>query len=117
MSSPPISGPVFFAKTRLINLNELLAFNLFLQIFDGTASYFILSGGETELNPFVRAAIDAWGLVWALLYWKVLVCILLIVLYSLERYRPTLSRFGLTVVAAVYSALGFYLVAHLLHLV
>jgi Domain of unknown function (DUF5658) len=116
MPSPPIAGSVFFAKKRLLNLEELLAFNLFLQIFDGSASYFILSRGETEVNPFVSAAIDAWGLGWALLSWKVLVCILLIVLYSLERYRPTLSRFGLTVVALVYSALGFYLVAHLFHL-
>ena len=34
-------------------LQGLLGFNLFLQIFDGTASYFILSRGEPELNPFV----------------------------------------------------------------
>ena len=45
-----------------MNLRELLGINLFLQIFDGTASYFILSRGEAELNPFVSAAIDAWGL-------------------------------------------------------
>jgi hypothetical protein len=70
-----------------MNLKELLAFNVFLQVFDGTASYFILAGGEAELNPFVSAAIEAWGLGWALLYRKVLVCVLLIVLYTLGRYR------------------------------
>ena len=48
-----------------MTLRELLGFNLFLQLFDGTASYFILSRGEAELNPFVSAAIDAWGLLWA----------------------------------------------------
>ena len=37
-----------------MNLRELLGFNLFLQLFDGTASYFILSRGEAELNPFVE---------------------------------------------------------------
>ena len=56
-----------------MNLRALLSFNIFLQLFDGTASYFILSRGEAELNPFVGAAIDARGLLWALIYWKVFV--------------------------------------------
>jgi hypothetical protein len=98
-----------------MNLRELLGINLFLQIFDGTASYFILSRGEAELNPFVSAAIDAWGLLWALVYWKVFVCALLVILYSLQRYRPTLPLRGLTFVAIVYSVLGLYLVFHLIH--
>jgi hypothetical protein len=85
------------------------------QIFDGTASYFILSRGEAELKPFVSAAIDAWGLLWALVYWKVFVCALLAILYSLRRYRPALLLRGLTFVAIVYSALGLYLVFHLIH--
>lgn len=40
-----------------MNIKELLAFNLFLQVFDGTALYFILAGGEAELNPFVSTAV------------------------------------------------------------
>jgi hypothetical protein len=95
-------------------IRALLGFNLFLQVFDGTASYFILSRGEAELNPFVSAAIEAWGLLWALVYWKVFVCGLLVVLYSLGRFRPSLPLRGLTFVAIVYSALGFYLVLHLI---
>ena len=98
-----------------MNLRELLGFNLFLQIFDGTASYFILSRGEAEMNPLVGAAIDAWGLLWALIYWKVFVCALLVLLYSLRRYRPTLPLRSLTFVAIVYSVLGVYLVFHLIH--
>jgi hypothetical protein len=97
----------------MMNLRELLGFNLFLQIFDGTASYFILSRGHGELNPFVGAAIDAWGLLWALVYWKVFVCALLVVVYSLGHYQPTLPLRGLTFTAIVYSVLGFYLVCHL----
>jgi hypothetical protein len=97
-----------------MNLRALLGFNLFLQLFDGTASYFILSAGEGELNPLVAAAIDAWGLLWALVYWKVFVCVLLVVLYSLKRYRPMLPLRSLTFIGIVYSALGFYLVLHLL---
>ena len=97
-----------------MNLQWLLGFNLFLQIFDGTASYFILSRGESELNPFVAAAIEAWGLFWALVSWKAFTCALLVLLYWLGRYRPMLPLPGLTFVAIVYTALGFYLVLHLL---
>jgi hypothetical protein len=97
-----------------MTLRELLAVNLFLQVFDGTASYYILSAGVSELNPFVGAAIEAWGLVWALLYWKSLVCVLLVILYVLERYRPTLGLRGLTFTAIVYFSLAVYLVRHLL---
>ena len=92
-----------------------MGFNLFLQLFDGTASYFIMSRGERELNPLVGAAIDAWGLVWALIYWKVFVCVLLVILYWLRHYRPALPLRGLTFVAIVYSVLGLYLVFHLIH--
>jgi hypothetical protein len=99
-----------------MTLRELLGFNLFLQIFDGTASYFILARGEAKLNPFVSAAIDAWGLLWALVYWKIFACALLVVLYSLRHFQTKLPRHGLTFAAIVYSALGFYLVVHLLHL-
>ena len=97
-----------------MNLRELLSFNLFLQLFDGTAAYFILSRGEAKLNPFVSAAIDAWGLLWALIYWTVFVCALLVILYSIGRYRPMVALRGLTFVAIVYSALGSYLVLHLI---
>jgi hypothetical protein len=38
----------------------------------------------------------------------------LVVLYSLGRYRPSLPLRGLTFVAIVFSALGFYLVLHLI---
>ena len=97
-----------------MTLRKLLGFNLLLQLFDGTATYFILSHGEGKLNPFVSAAIEAWGLVYALVYWKVFVCALLILLYSLRRYQPTLPLRGLTVVAIVYSVLGVHLVLHLI---
>ena len=79
----------------MMTLRELLRFNIFLQVFDGMATYFILSRGGAELNPFVGAAIDAWGLVWALVYWKVFVCALLVILYSLRRYREDVDAGGL----------------------
>jgi Domain of unknown function (DUF5658) len=97
-----------------MSLRRLLGVNLFLQVFDGSASYLILSRGESELNPFVSAAIEAWGLVWALLYWKLLVCVLLTVLYLLGRFQVIVPLRGLTFVAIVYASLAVYLTWHLL---
>jgi hypothetical protein len=97
-----------------MEFRDLLVFNLFLQVFDGTVAYFVLSKGTPELNQFVAAAIDAWGLFWALLCWKVIFCGLLLVLYSLRDHRPSLAQRGLTVIAIVYSALGVSLIFHLL---
>ena len=97
-----------------VTTKRLLVLNLFLQAFDGTVSYFILSNGVLELNPFVGAAIEAWGLVWALVYWKVFVCGLLLMLYSLGHFRATLPLRSLTFTAIVYASLAVYLVCHLL---
>jgi Domain of unknown function (DUF5658) len=98
----------------MTDLQKLLGFNLLLQIFDGVASYLILSNGEREVNPLVHAAIQAWGVGRALVYWKIFVCTLLVVLYSLKRFKTNLPRRGLTFAAIVYSVLGFYLVLHLM---
>lgn len=97
-----------------VTMKRLLVLNLFLQAFDGTVSYFILSSGVLELNPFVGAAIEAWGLVWALVYWKGLVCGLLLILYSLGYFRATLPLRSLTFTAIVYASLAVYLVFNLL---
>jgi hypothetical protein len=97
-----------------MNLRELLNFNLFLQVFDGTAAYFVLSKGESKLNPLVAAAVDACGLFWALVCWKIIFCGLLLVLYSLRHHRPSLPQKGLTILAIVYSAFGVALVFRLL---
>lgn len=100
--------------TMNLTTKRLLAFNLFLQAFDGIVSYHILSSGVLELNPFVGAAIDAWGLVWALVYWKGFVCGLLLILYSLGRFQSTLPLRSLKFTAIVYASLALYLVCHLL---
>jgi hypothetical protein len=48
-------------------------------------------------------------------YWKVFVCALLVMLYSLRHFQTKLPLHGLTFAAIVYSVLGFYLVLHLIH--
>ena len=99
-----------------MTLRGLLGFNIFLQIFDGVASYFILASGVRELNPLIGATIDACGLPCALLSWKIFTCALLVIIYWLGRYKPMLSLGGLRFVGVVYSALGFYLAAQLFYL-
>jgi Domain of unknown function (DUF5658) len=99
-----------------MTLRELLGFNIFLQLFDGTASYFILASGARELNPLISATINAWRVIWALVAWKIFTCAMLALIYWLGRYHPMLSLGGLRFVGVVYSALGFYLAAQLLDL-
>jgi hypothetical protein len=83
---------IHFQASRgdLRNLRGLLGFNLLLQVFDSSASYMTLSRGEGELNPLVSAAIDVLGVGWALVYWKIFVCGLLIILYSRRRFQVML---------------------------
>jgi hypothetical protein len=97
----------------MMNSRWLLIINLLLQGFDGTVSYFFLARGVPELNPFVGAAIESWGLLWALIYWKVLVCALLIILHLLGRFQPAIPLRGLTFTAIVYTSLAVYLAYHL----
>jgi hypothetical protein len=96
-----------------MNSRRLLIINLVLQAIDGTASYFFLARGVPELNPFVGAAIESWGLLWALIYWKVLVCALLATVYCIGYFRPMVPLRGLTFTAIVYASLAVYLVYHL----
>jgi hypothetical protein len=90
--------------------SDLLIFNLLLQVFDGTAAYFILSRGADEGNPLVETAIQSWGLVWGLLFWKLFSCILFFLLYSIRVYREPLTVGGLSFTAAVYCYLAVFLV-------
>jgi hypothetical protein len=99
-----------------MTLRGLLALNLFLQAFDGTASYFIVAGGAPELNPLVGSVISSWGIGWGLLYCKLGCSIVLVALHWLERFRPTLTLRGLRFIALMYSAVATVLTVELLQL-
>ena len=90
--------------------SALLAFNLLLQAFDGTASYFLLSRGAEEANPLIEAAIQFWGLGLGLAFWKLFSCILLFLLFSIRVYREALTVGALSFTAAVYSYLAVVLI-------
>lgn len=91
--------------------------NLLLQAIDGILTYQVLSLGVSEANPFVATAIDLWGEVWGLLYWKLFACRLLMLIFTLRHRRRALTIRALTVTSSVYGFValaGFYeLVAQL----
>ena len=91
------------------SLGQLLVVNLLLQLFDGFASYHILSAGVPEKNPVVASAIDNLGLVGGLIFSKAFGCALVLFIFSLRHKVELFVTQGLTVLAYVYSGLGVYL--------
>ena len=88
-----------------MSLRDLLIINLTLQAFDGLFSYqaFSLLGAH-EANPFVGAAIANWGVIYGLLYKKILACALLLLVFAFRHSLPSLTRRGLIVTASVYAS-------------
>lgn len=80
-------------------------FNLLLQIFDGLFTYHVLSLGIPEANPLVAEAIFSYGEIWGLLYWKVLACTLLVLIFALRHFRRDLTLRALTLTSTVYGCL------------
>ncbi|MGH7927591.1 MAG: DUF5658 family protein [Candidatus Binatia bacterium] len=88
-----------------MNLRVLLLFNLLLQALDGVLTHYSLSLGAYEANPLVASAMEAWGVLWGLSYYKVLASLLLVLVYTLRRGREALATQGLTITASVYLCL------------
>ena len=88
----------------MITLRDLQILNLTLQIFDGLFSYQAFSLGAAEANPFVSAAIANWGVIYGLLYKKILACALLLLIFAFRHSLPSLTRQGLIVTASVYAS-------------
>ncbi len=87
-----------------MSLRDLLTFNLFLQLTDGLVSYQAFVLGAAEANPVVAAAIVNWGMIWGLLYNKILACLLLLLIFALRHNQPfNGTRRALTVTASVYA--------------
>jgi uncharacterized protein DUF5658 len=88
-----------------MSLRDLLIINLTLQAFDGLFSYQAFSLGAAEANPFVSAAIANWGVIYGLLYKKILACALLLLVFAFRHSLPSLTRRGLIVTASVYASI------------
>jgi len=92
------------------SLRQLLVVNLLLQLFDGLASYHIISAGVPEENPIVASAIANWGVSGGLLYSKVIGCALVVLIFLLRHKVEVIATQGLTILAYVYSCLGVFLI-------
>ena len=90
--------------------------NLLLQIFDGLFTYYALSLGVPEANPFVHDAIAIWGEIWGLLYWKLLACALIALIFALRNLRHSLTLKALTLTSTVYGCLFVVSLYHFLWL-
>jgi hypothetical protein len=88
--------------------------NLLLQIFDGLFTYHVLTLGVPELNPLVRDAISVWGEIWGLVYWKLLACVSLGLIFVLRHFRESLTLKALTLTSTVYGCLLLVSVYHFL---
>jgi len=97
-------------------LGQLLIVNLLLQLFDGLASYHIISAGVPEDNPLVASYIENWGVFGGLLYGKFLGCALVIFVFMLRHKMEILVAQALTVLAYLYSCLGVLLMIMLVRL-
>ena len=84
-----------------------LIFKLLLQVVDGVLTYQVVSAGEPEANPLVRDAITHFGLLWDLVYWKLLACILLFAMFTLRHRESALTLQAFVVTGAVYVCVGF----------
>jgi Domain of unknown function (DUF5658) len=90
-----------------MTIRDLLILNLTLQVFDGLFSYQVFSLlGAHEANPFVGAAISSWGVIYGLLYKKILACALLFLIFAFRHSLPSLTRRGLIVTASVYASVA-----------
>jgi len=95
---------------------KLVCANWLLQIFDGVASYQILSTGVPEENPLVAYYIENWGLMGGLLYGKFVGCALVWLIFLLRKRVGRMVDRGLMLIACFYSLLAILLMAKVVSL-
>ena len=89
------------SKERVLMV--LLFLNLWLQVFDGVATYFGVSAGYGEGNPLVAASFGHLGVVPALCLAKAYACGMLLLIWHL-RQRSSLAVPALVGTAIAYAA-------------
>ena len=104
------------ATSMFFSVWSQFKFNLLLQIFDGLFTYHVLTLGVPEANPFVGDAISLWGEVWGLVYWKVLACALIGLIFALRHFRHALILKALTLTSIVYCGVFVVSIYHFLWL-
>jgi len=82
-------------------LIALLVINVFLQVFDGVATYFGVAAGYGEGNPLVAASFTYMGIGPALCFAKIYACGCLLLIWHLGR------RSSLAVPAMIGTAIAY----------
>ena len=102
------------------SIAALVLLNLALQIFDAVATYWGLGTGFGEGNPLLAGAIGRWGVLPALLMFKLEACGCLLAIWTLRRSRlagPALmfsaTTYAACSVAPWAAALSFHLASYI----
>jgi Domain of unknown function (DUF5658) len=85
-------------------ISVLFRVNLFLQVWDGGATYYGLAQGVREGNPLLQFCVDCWGVGVAVVSAKAATCGLLWFLYQVADLP--LSQWGLLLTALSYVLLS-----------
>ena len=86
-------------------VSVLLAVNLFLQTWDGVATYYGSSLGVKEGNPLLQSCMAYWGVGVTLVGAKSAACLFLVYLYGVASLA--LSQWGLLLTATSYFLFSF----------
>jgi uncharacterized protein DUF5658 len=99
-------APIVLSSGRSYSrVHYLLVLNLFLQLFDGLATYSGMHVGFGERNPLLRLAFGLWGIGPTLLLCKSFACATLMAIWLSAGQRLATAAFSL--VAAVYGVCSF----------
>jgi hypothetical protein len=82
---------------------SLLILNLLLQLLDWGVTYGRLPPAMAAASSPADAAMENWGAVSGLFYYKILACALLFLIYALRHNREVMAANALTITACVYS--------------
>ena len=83
----------------------LFLVNLFLQVWDGCATYYGLSQGVQEGNPLLQSCMDFWGVGVTLVGAKSVACLFLVYLHNVAALA--VSQWGLLLTAISYLLFSF----------
>ena len=86
-------------------VSDLLVLNLFLQAWAGLTTYYGLSLGVNENNPFLQVCMNYWGVGVTLVGAKSAACLFLVYLHNVAALA--VSQWGLLLTAISYLLFSF----------
>jgi len=113
-----------FKNVEKYNVPLLFAL-IVLNLLDFVTTYFCISMGGNEANPFLAYLMEIYGTVWVILYTKLVIISVLIPFFSIASYYPELieqyARPGFTIFVAyllmIVNTLYIYVVVNNLYII